>query len=294
MLSGLVQNASLALGQDYIIVPSMPIQSFETMSIWALFASLEDRQVDIDGIVFIPDQPDCHFEELIGFHEKRGDIPLILVDVYFDLSSCDERTRARLPSFVGGDEQAGGELAAEIVIEAVEEFRPVSPMVVLIINGGTAPWEQQRVGSFRERLSATWPDTNFIESPSLNYSRSAAFKLTIQALKEMTDSTKQISVDAIFACSDDMAIGARGAISSVVREGYTFPHPPQIVGYDGISEIREYLKNGDQYIAGTVNVRIEEQAKAAMFLMHKLVRSGQRHSDVHLIPPEGDPTTLTE
>ncbi len=272
----------------------MPIQSFETMSIWALFASLEDRQVDIDGIVFIPDQPDCHFEELIGFHEKRGDIPLILVDVYFDLSSCDERTRARLPSFVGGDEQAGGELAAEIVIEAVEEFRPVSPMVVLIINGGTAPWEQQRVGSFRERLSATWPDTNFIESPSLNYSRSAAFKLTIQALKEMTDSTKQISVDAIFACSDDMAIGARGAISSVVREGYTFPHPPQIVGYDGISEIREYLKNGDQYIAGTVNVRIEEQAKAAMFLMHKLVRSGQRHSDVHLIPPEGDPTTLTE
>jgi len=123
MLVGLVRSAALALGQDYIILPAMPTQSFETVSIWSLFASLEDRQVDIDGIIFIPDDPDRHFDELVGFHEKRGDVPLLLVDVYFDLASCDARTRSRLPSFVGGDETVGGRIAGDIVIEALGQLR---------------------------------------------------------------------------------------------------------------------------------------------------------------------------
>ena len=37
MLAGLVQSASLAHGQDYVIVPSMPGTAFEEVSIWSLF-----------------------------------------------------------------------------------------------------------------------------------------------------------------------------------------------------------------------------------------------------------------
>jgi ABC-type sugar transport system substrate-binding protein len=284
MLSELVRSAALALGQNYIVIPSVPAESFETVSIWSLFSSLEDRQLDIDGIIFIPDQPDHHFEELVGFHEKRGDIPLVLVDVYFDLNTCDDRTRLRLPSFVGGDEEAGGRLAAELILEAVGMPDP-GPAVVLIVNGGAAPWEQQRAKACREQIAKAWPKVKFIETLPINYSRSTAFELTLQIVRQQADSKNQISLHAIFACNDDMAIGARAAIDRLAREGYTFQSTPQIVGYDGISEIREYINGRDAYIAGTVDVRIEEQAKAAMLLMHKLLRSGQRRSEIQLVTP---------
>lgn len=284
MLYSLVRTASLALGQNYVVVPSVPPQSFEAVSIWALFSGLEDRQLDIDGMIFIPDQPDRHFEELVGFHEKRGDIPLVLVDVYFDLANCDSRTKERLPSFVGGDELAGGRLAAELVLEAVKAPDPTTPCV-LIINGGSAPWEQQRAVAFREQMKTAWPNVRFIETSPINHSRSIAFEQTMSLVRGESDTNREVSLDAIFACNDDMAIGARAVIARLAREGYTFRAPPQIVGYDGISEIQEYINAGDPYIAGTVDVQIEEQAAAAMLLMHKLIRSGQRRSEVQLITP---------
>jgi ABC-type sugar transport system substrate-binding protein len=283
MLSGLVRSAALALGQNYVVIPSMPTESFETVSIWSLFASLEDRQLDIDGIIFIPDHPDEHFDELVRFHEDRGDIPLVLVDVYFDLPSCDERTRKRLPSFVGGDENAGGALAADIIAEAVGPV-PDGP-VALIVNGASAPWEQQRAKAFRSCLAAKWPGCAFIETRSIDYSRSDAFAAVLAALGRHAAADRTIAVHAIFACNDDMAIGARGAISRLVRERYIFTVPPQIVGYDGITEIREYLSADDPYIAGTVDVRIDEQAREAMMLVHGLLRSGARQSQLKLIEP---------
>jgi ABC-type sugar transport system substrate-binding protein len=284
MLTGLVRSASLAMGQDYIILPSVPTQSFESMSIWSLFASLEDRQADIDGIIFIPDDPDRHFDEIVTFHEEAGDVPLVLADVYFDLAACDARTRARLPSFVGGDEVAGGRIAAEIIIDALGS--PPSSPVVLLINGGKAPWEQQRAIAFKECVRREWPSVKFIESPPFNYSRSAAFVYSVELFKSMATTAHQIELNAIFACNDDMAIGARTAVCLVIRESYSFPRPPQIVGYDGISEIREYINADDPYIAGTVDVRVEDQARAAMLLMHRLVRSGERRNEVELIDPQ--------
>jgi ABC-type sugar transport system substrate-binding protein len=286
MLVNIIQSASLTLGQEYMILPTMPTTSFETVSIWSLFASLEDRQLDIDGIIFIPDQPDEHFDELVSFHEERGDVPLVLVDVYFDLSACDDRTRAHLPSFVGGDEMAGGKLAAGILIEAVGGSHDSDP-TILIINGGTAPWEQQRAVSFRSEIARAWPDKILIETPPFNYSRPTAYEYVLNFMRERANSERVVILDGIFACNDDMAIGAHAAISRMMREGYSFSSPPQIVGYDGIGEIREYISAGDPYIAGTVDVRIEEQAKATMLLMHKLIRSGQRRSEVRLIKPIG-------
>jgi ABC-type sugar transport system substrate-binding protein len=274
----------LALGQDYVIIPSMPTRSFETMSIWALFSGLQDRQLDIDGIIFIPDQPDQHFEELVSFHEEAGDIPLVLADVYFNLSACDERTRARLPSFVGGDELAGGKLAADIMIDAIGPYQ-TDPPVIMVINGGNAPWERQRADSFRAQIKVTWPTASFIETPFFNYSRPATFEYMTTMIRENADANRTVRLDAIFACNDDMAIGAHGAMTHMMLEGFGFVRPPQIVGYDGIVEIQEYINSGDPFIAGTVDVKIEEQAQAAMLLMHKLLRSGQRRSEVQLISP---------
>jgi ABC-type sugar transport system substrate-binding protein len=282
MLSCLIRNASLALGQNYVVIPSMPTQPFEAVSIWALFSNLEDS-LDIDGIMFIPDDPDGHFDELVRFNEEHSDIPLLLLDVYFDLDQCDERTQKRLPSFVGGDEKAGGELAADIAADAVGRI-PADP-VALIVNGGLAPWERQRAVAFRKRLASLWPGTTFLETPPVNYSRRGAFDAVIDVLRREAGAARLISVDTVFACNDDMAIGTRRAITRLLSDGYQFPEPPQIVGYDGISEIREYLHAGDRYIAGTVDVQISEQAKAAMLLMHKLLRSEERSREVKLIVP---------
>lgn len=284
ILVGLVQSAARALGQNYLVIPTMPTEDFESVSIWALFASLEDRQVDIDGIIFIPDDPDKHFDEIVGFHEERGDIPLVLVDVFFDLEQCDARTRVRLPSFVGGDERAGGQAAADIAIDALGDVADAP--VVLIINGGSTPWEQQRAQAFRECFRSRWPAAQFIETPPINYSREAAFAHCMDLFRSMADALLQIELHVIFACNDDMAIGARTAVVHTLRDDYSFSAPPQIVGYDGIREIREYLNAHDPFVAGTVDVRVDEQARAAMALMHKSLRSGKRGSDIELIVPQ--------
>ncbi|HEU5156116.1 MAG TPA: substrate-binding domain-containing protein [Streptosporangiaceae bacterium] len=284
MLTEITRAASLALEQNYVIVPSVPTESFEAISVWALFSSLEDRQFEIDGIIFIPDQPDEHFDELVDFHERKGDIPLILLDVYFSLENYDHRTRARLPNFVGGNEEEGGRIAAEITIGAVGAPRKPAPVVV-VLKGGAAPWEQGRVIAFQQRLRVAWPDAIFIESPFLTYSRRNAFNFIVQTIQRRAAHTKAIDIDAIFACTDDMAIGARMAITYLIKDGYIFVASPQIVGYDGISEIKEYIYADDPYIAGTVDAHIAEQAKAALLLMHKLLRSRQRRSEIQLITP---------
>jgi DNA-binding LacI/PurR family transcriptional regulator len=141
------------------------------------------------------------------------------------------------------------------------------------------------VTAFYRRLRAALPDAIFIESPFLAYSRHNAFDFIVQTIRRRATNAKSIELDAIFACTDDMAIGARGAINWLIREGYAFAAPPQIVGYDGISEIQEYINADDPYIAGTVDAGIAEQAKAALLLMHRLLRSRQRRSEVQLITP---------
>jgi ABC-type sugar transport system substrate-binding protein len=259
------------------------MRSFEEVSIWSLFSSLEDRQVEIDGIVVIPTSPDQHFDELVGFHEERGDIPLVMADVYFDLSKMDVRTRARLPSFVGGNESIGGKVAAEIVLDAV--VSPPRTAVVLVVNGASSPWEQERTTAFRACLATYWPNVSFIESPPINYSRSAAYAWASKILPGLAGPHKSLCVSAVFACNDDMAIGVRSAITHLVRDGYVFSPIPQIVGYDGIPEMREYIDSKDDFIAGTVDVQIDEQARAIMLLIHKLIRSGERKSEMHLIEP---------
>jgi ABC-type sugar transport system substrate-binding protein len=285
LLLALVRNAVRTLGQNYVLLPSMPNESFETVSIWSLFASLEDRQIEIDGIIFIPDDPDQHFDELVGFHEERGDIPLVLIDVYFDPQRYDDRTRARLPSFVGGDELVGGQLAADMIIRSIEDGLDSDP-VVLIINGGVAKWEMQRASSCREALRSKWPHVVFVETPPINYIRSGAYAATIYAIKQLAQRATPVKLDAVFACNDDMAIGARGAISQLAHEGIIFQRKPRIIGYDGIPEIREYIEEGDPYIVGTVDVRIEEQARQTMLLVQQLIRSGMRRTEVRLIKPE--------
>jgi ABC-type sugar transport system substrate-binding protein len=283
MLCGLARSALLPQGQNYVIVPSLPVRSFEEVSVWSLFSDLEDRQVEIDGIIFIPASPDKHFDELVGFHENRGDIPLVMVDVYFDIDVMDTHTRARLPSFVGGDESIGGRLAAEIVLDVI--VTPPAKPRVIIVNGASSPWEQKRALAFKTTLAASWKNVVFSESPPINYSRAAAYEWTRKTLPKVATFDKCISVSAVFACNDDMAIGVRNAILHLTREGYKFPILPQIVGYDGITEMREYIEANDAFIAGTVDVRIEEQARAAMLLIHKLIRGGERKTEVHLVEP---------
>lgn len=283
MLSGLVQSASLAHGQDYVILPSMPGTAFEAVSIWSLFSSLEDRQVDISGIIFIPDKPDDHFEDLVGFHEDRGDIPLVLVDVFFNLDACDDRTKKRLPSFVGGNELLGGRLAAEIMASALGD---VAHPTVLIVNGGFAPWEMQRSRAFRDEIRRRYPGVQFVETPPFNYSREAARRFATEFLPSVATASGVIPLDGVFACNDDMAIGIRSAVVGLSQSpGVGFARTPQIVGYDGIQEMREYMDHGDPYIAGTVDVRIQEQAKAALMMMHQLLRHGRGANSVKLVDP---------
>lgn len=283
MLCGLVRNAALALQQNYIIIPSMPTKSFETVSIWSLFGALEDRQLEIDGIFFIPDRPDDYFDQLVAFHENHGDVPLVLLDVYFDVEKCDERTRRRLPSFVGGDERKGGALASEIMATFLK-YRDDEVGNVIIVNGADTGWERQRATSFRASFNSAYPGTNFVESRFINYNRREAFEEVFRLLCTLAKDDL-VDCSGIFACNDDMALGSRAAIVRMKANGYKFANDPAIVGYDGIAEIRDYIEHNDDYIVGSVDVKIDEQAALAIEVMHALIRGGRGEPVVELVNP---------
>lgn len=282
LLMGLIRSANSTVGTTYAVVPSVPSQSFEEVSIWTLFDDVERRAKAIDAVVFVPDDPDKHFDEIVAFVAEHPKVPLVLVDVYFDISKADERTMARLPPFVGGDEQQGGTLAAEMLAESIG---PASDGTVLVLLGGEAPWENGRVRAFATRLGQLVPAMRLETSEWLYYDREAACRWLTSHFRASVSDKRVVGVPGIFAADDETAIGARQAILALEAQGYSFDPVPQVVGYDGIPEMIQYLESSDRIMAGTVDVRISDQASMTMALVHRMLSRGQKVERLNLVPP---------
>lgn len=286
MLMSLVKSAFLRSGSGaskYILIPYIPSENFDSYSLWTQIQGIS-ADTNIDGVIFIPDNPDKleNRSALVRFPEVAK-VPLVLIDVDFDPQIRQEQLGyggvPRLPYFVGGDERAGGNAAAQVLLETFP-LRPNNPRV-LVVNGADTPWEKQRAAAFKEALQRSWPDVRFHDTRHINYSRDEA---RTEAHKELVGlaNDKTIPLTAIFSCNDDMAIGCRSVLRQLLFEGYSFEtqlidgafvdaYEPKIVGYDGIREMRDYIEAGDRFIAGTVDVNIEMQARGAMALIADLI-----------------------
>jgi len=269
ILHQLILATRSTLTDCLLIVPWLPAESFDHADALKEFRA-NPSAAGFSGVFVIPKDPDKERQTLENLQHQMK-IPVVVLDVFFDPSSKTEPSPLH---FVGGNELEGGRIAGEIARDLIP---PRSKPRVLILVGRPTKWEMQRVQAFeaylKEKLKL--PSSCFTRSEyPLNYSRKNAADYMVRWLtQEALVTDRRIKLDIVFACNDDMALGAAEAIRAVKTApyNYTFVTAPQVIGYDGIDTFKSAMREKDSMLAGTVDVNIREQATIAIETMFDLV-----------------------
>jgi ABC-type sugar transport system substrate-binding protein len=196
-------------------------------------------------------------------------IPIITIDKYFDTIK-NNNTNIEIP-YISADWKEGGKLAADIFIE---HFKNKDKVTILILEG--LEGSQVRIDGFTERIKETnkrgckkrksnpcikcksGSDCKFslIKSDTLDFSRESATTY----LKRFLQDNPNLQIDGIFACNDEMALGARDTLQELTKNGNH--QNIKIVGFDGINEVKFILKNNkDDLLLGSIDVNISQQVE---------------------------------
>ena len=261
-----------------ILIPWFPNQSFNTGKELRddVRALQRVNNFQFSGLFVIPDDPDTDVGDLRLLREVTDNI--IFLDVNFD---PDDRPDDWDPCFVGGDEVRGANLAADIAVDYLRAVAVESPRVLVIVGRSTR-WESQRYTSFEAAVIEAIPDADVtLSDHELMYSREKARDYVYGRLKR--GATQSNLPHVIFACNDDMAIGAHDAVRRLLRSNaFDDSAAPRIVGYDGIREMVDLINGGDELILGTVDVSIKQLAYHAMENMKHMIEGS---ATVYRDPP---------
>ena len=120
-----------------------------------------------------------------------------------------------------------------------------------------------------------------IETSDLNYKKENAE----QYLNNLGD--RLFDYNIIFACNDEMAIGALKILDSWAKtEELDKKLLPKIIGYDGTPAIKKLIDENNQHILGTVDVDIQAQARKAIQTMHDLLLGRESKEKCDLVSPK--------
>src|ERR1043166_5141385 len=167
--------------------------------------------------------------EIVPEIEKanRAGIPVVIVDTRVDPKTMNE-SKAKIATFIGSDNYEGGKLAGEFIAKKLNGKGKVA--VLEGIPGHETG--DSRLKGFRDAIKAT-PDIEIVASQTANWERDQGFNVFQNILQSHPD------VQAVFACSDLMALGAVEAIAAAKKTGQIM-----VVGFDAANEAREAVLKG--------------------------------------------------
>ncbi|HEX8150513.1 MAG TPA: sugar ABC transporter substrate-binding protein [Pyrinomonadaceae bacterium] len=158
---------------------------------------------------------------------NRANIPVVIVDTRVDAKALAE-SGGRVATFIGSDNYEGGKIAGEFLAK-----RLAGKGKVAVLEG--IPGHEtgdSRLRGFREALKAS-PGVEVVASQTANWERDQGFNVFQNILQSHPD------VQAVFACSDLMALGAVEAIAAAKKTGQI-----AVVGFDATAEARGAILNG--------------------------------------------------
>lgn len=264
-----------------------PPKDFANESPECLLNITNNYPASLAGIFMIPAYPDKEENRngIIKFKEKFP--AMVLLDVYPVVAPDQLPKRI---NFIGGNENEGGALAASLAKRWLAKCNKNGTCRILILKGRSTLWEMQRVNSFKDSLKAEFNNQQspsnvyFEESEDLHYELKRASK-EIEA--RMNRGQNLANFDLIFACNDEMAIGALEVLQNLVSRKRVGPKSlPKIIGYDGTPEMKRLIKANNPLLLGTVDVDIEEQAERAINTMTLLLNDPEsRQPELNLLQP---------
>ena len=191
--------------------------------------------------------------EIISALVKARDakVPIIIVDTRLDeKAAADARVHAE--TFVGSDNYEGGKLAGGYLVKATNGKARVA-----ILEG--IPGHEtgdSRLRGFRDAVSEA-PAITIVASQPANWERDQGFNVFQNMLQAHPD------INAVFAASDLMALGAIEAIAAAGKTGKI-----RVVGFDALDDAKKAIAAGTmdasvaQFPAEMGTIAIESAVKA--------------------------------
>jgi ribose transport system substrate-binding protein len=158
---------------------------------------------------------------------NRAAVPVIVVDTRVDPKAAADN-KLQIASFIGSDNYEGGRLAGEHLAKSTGGKARVA--VLEGIPGHETG--DSRLRGFREALQQH-PGMTIVASQPANWERDLGFTVFQNMLQAHRD------IDALFACSDLMALGAVEAIAAAGRSGGI-----RVIGFDALDDARKMIEAG--------------------------------------------------
>jgi len=180
-------------------------------------------------------------------------IPVVIVDTRVDVGAAAE-AGIRLDGFVGSDNYEGGKLAGEYLIQ-VTGGRARVGLLEGIPGHETG---DSRLKGFHDAVKGA-PGVKVVASQTANWERDQGFTVFQNMLQAHPE------IDALFACSDMMALGAVEAIAAAGKTGQI-----RVIGFDAVGDARQAIAAGT--MLGSVAQFPSEMGRLAVEDALKLIR----------------------
>ncbi len=183
---------------------------------------------------------------------NRAGIPILVVDTRVDAATLEE-AGGQVATFIGSDNVEGGRIAAKYVVKLLGGEGKVA-----ILEG--IPGHEtgdSRLSGFHEVVDQI-PGIEIVASQTANWERDQGFNVFQNILQSHPE------IQALFTCSDLMALGAIEAIAAAGRTGDLI-----LVSFDALPEARAAILQGT--INGSVAQYPYDMGKLAVETAYRLL-----------------------
>ncbi|HYK90755.1 MAG TPA: sugar ABC transporter substrate-binding protein [Acidobacteriota bacterium] len=158
---------------------------------------------------------------------NRAGIPVIILDTRIDPATLRE-AGGKVVTFIGSDNYEGGKVAGAQIVQLLKGYGSVA-----ILEGipGHETGDARRRG-FHAVVDQV-PGIKVVASQTANWERDQGFNVFQNMLQAHAD------IQALFACSDLMALGAIEAIAAAGKTGQIV-----VVGFDAVKDARDAIRHG--------------------------------------------------
>ena len=182
-------------------------------------------QTGIQALAITPSGSREIVSALVKARDAR--VPIIVVDTRLDAKAAAD-AGVHAETFVGSDNYDGGRIAGEYLVKVT-----AGKAHVAILEG--IPGHEtgdSRLRGFRDAVKGV-PSISIVASQPANWERDQGFNVFQNMLQAHPD------IDALFACSDLMALGALEAIAAAGKTGKI-----RVVGFDALDDARKAIAAG--------------------------------------------------
>jgi ribose transport system substrate-binding protein len=201
--------------------------------------------------------------EIVSALVKARDakVPIIVVDTRVDAKAAAD-AGVHTETFVGSDNYEGGRIAGDYLVKATAGKARVG--VLEGIPGHETG--DSRLRGFRDALKGS-AGVTIVASQPANWERDQGFNVFQNMLQAHPD------IDAVFACSDLMALGALEAIAAAGKTGRI-----RVIGFDALDDAKKAIA------AGTMDASVaqfpSEMGRAAVESAVKVIHGEKVPDDI--------------